>query len=126
MFYGWVSTWIYPSLGLLATASGMVLVVNFLGWKTLRSPTLQLWAVLYVATAVACGVLRIAFPIETAGSSVLSDAIPLVVLPITMVTLYLLRLAGLWSAIYLALAGLGAHILFSTVPPLKVLTPILP
>jgi ATP-dependent Clp protease adapter protein ClpS len=163
MFYGWASAWIPPLLGLLATASGVVLVVHLLGWRTLRSRTAQLWAALYVATAVALGAARFAFPIEMQGPSTLVDVIPLMVLPATIVTLYLLHLDGLfkrlvrpggalaravaaeerhssqathehlflaltvvpWCAVYSALAVLGVIIVFSTIPPLKVLTPTL-
>jgi ATP-dependent Clp protease adapter protein ClpS len=94
MFYGWASAWIPPLLGLLATASGVVLVVH-LGWRTLRSRTSQLWAALYVATTVAFCAARFAFPIEMQGPSTLVDVIPLMVLPATIVTLYLLHLDGL-------------------------------
>jgi ATP-dependent Clp protease adapter protein ClpS len=73
--------WIPELLGLLATASGMVLVVDFLGW----------WTV-----------------------------------PVTIIAFYLLRLAGLWGAVYSALTVLGIHLLVSIIPPLAVLASILP
>jgi ATP-dependent Clp protease adapter protein ClpS len=75
------------------------------------------------------GAARFAFPIETQGPSTLLDVIPLMVVPVTIVTLYLSMLVlavGLWSAVYSVLAVLGVHIVFSTIPRLKVLTPTLP
>jgi hypothetical protein len=92
MFYEWTSAWIHPLSGLLATASGVVVVVHLLGWRVLRWRTWQLWVALYVASAVALGAARFAFPIETQGPATLLDAIPLMVVPVTIAMLYLLLL----------------------------------
>jgi hypothetical protein len=118
MLYAWVPASIHLSLGLLATASGVVLLgLLVLRWQALRLWTLRLWTWLYVGATVACGAARFAFPGETQSPSAWVDVIPLAVLPVTFLTLRLIRLAGLgWGAVYAAFATLFAHLAISSTP----------
>jgi ATP-dependent Clp protease adapter protein ClpS len=118
MFYAWVPGSIHLLLGLLATASGVVLFgLLALRLLALRLWTLRLWTWLYVAATVACGAARLALPGETQSPYAWIDVIPLVVLPVSFLTLRLIRGAGLWwGAIYAAFATLVAHVAVSSSP----------
>jgi hypothetical protein len=98
-------TAVHVVISLIGIAAGLVVVVGMLSASGLPG-----WTALFLATTVLTSVTGFFFPAAQVLPSHVVGAISLVVLTITLVALYLKRLAGSWRWIYVAGAVLAVYL----------------
>ena len=98
-------TAVHVVISLIGIAAGLIVVVGMLSASRLPG-----WTALFLATTVLTSVTGFFFPAAQVLPSHVVGVISLVVLAITLVALYVKRLAGSWRWIYVAGAVLALYL----------------
>lgn len=98
-------TFVHVVISLVAIASGLIVLVGLLGSK--RMPT---WTALFLVTTILTSVTGFMFPATTVTPAQIFGYISLVVLAVTVIALYVFRVAGPWRWIYVGGAVLAFYL----------------
>ena len=119
-------TAVHVAISLIGIATGVIVVVGMLNVRRLPG-----WTALFLVTTVLTSVTGFLFPAAHVLPSHVVGVISLVVLAVTLVALYVRRLAGSWRWIYVTGAVLALYLnvfvgvvqAFQRVPALRRLAP---
>jgi hypothetical protein len=98
-------TLLHVVISLLGIGSGLVAVVGMIGSRTLPG-----WTAFFLITTVLTSVTGYFFPSPDIKPSHIVGAISLLVLLLTIVALYVRKVAGHWRWIYAVSAGLALYL----------------
>lgn len=113
-------------LSLIGTASGLIVLAAMIENK--RAPA---WTALFLVTTIGTSVTGFLFPFKTFDPALVVGTISLVLLAIAVLSLYALRLAGIWRLVFVIAAVMALYLnafvgvvqSFQKLPFLKPLAP---
>lgn len=119
-------TFVHVVLSLAGIASGAVVVIGLLGGKRLSG-----WTAVFLASTALTSVTGFFFPFHKVLPSHILGVLSLLALLLAIMSLYRLRLSGVWRQIYVISAVIALYFnvfvlvaqLFRKVPALKALAP---
>ncbi|WP_026595584.1 hypothetical protein [Methyloferula stellata] len=92
-------------LSLIGIASGLIVLAAMIDNK--RAPA---WTALFLVTTIATSVTGFLFPFKTFDPALVVGTISLVLLVIAVLSLYALRLAGIWRPVYVVAAVMALYL----------------
>src|SRR5258706_7583423 len=98
-------TLIHVAISLIGILSGFIVVSGMLAGRRLNG-----WTVLFLASTVATSVTGFFFPVDHFLPSHAVGILSLVVLAVSILARYALRLAGAWRRVYVVGAGVALYL----------------